>query len=174
MRKHTFLGGARDRRPGRRLRRRRRHAEADGPTPRPPTASTDGRRRCQPRRHSDRQRRQRGAGSERRPPRRRPATAGDDRRPAIGRADLDRRGRGHVTVLNWPGYVESGRQPALTGSRRSRRRRAARSSSRPFGTSDAAFQLFTTNPDQFDVISARATPACASSAPATSSRSMSI
>jgi putative spermidine/putrescine transport system substrate-binding protein len=56
-------------------------------------------------------------------------------------------------VLNWPGYVESG-DNGVDWVTPFEEETGCQVESTPFGTSDAAFQLFTTNPDQFDVISA--------------------
>jgi putative spermidine/putrescine transport system substrate-binding protein len=64
-------------------------------------------------------------------------------------------GEGSLTVLNWPGYLENGgTDPTVDWVTPFQTATGCQVEFTPFGTSDAAFSLFTTNPEQFDVISA--------------------
>ena len=64
-------------------------------------------------------------------------------------------GEGALTVLAWPGYVENGgTDPAVDWVKPFEDATGCKVTVQVFGTSDEAFSLFTTNPDQFDVISA--------------------
>ena len=60
-----------------------------------------------------------------------------------------------INVLAWPGYVENGstykEYDWVTGFEKSS---GCKVKAQPFGTSDEAYTLFSTNPDQFDVVSA--------------------
>lgn len=60
-----------------------------------------------------------------------------------------------ITVLSWPGYVEDGStDPAVDWVTDFEKETGCEVSYQIFGTSDEAYSLFTTNPEQFDVISA--------------------
>jgi putative spermidine/putrescine transport system substrate-binding protein len=64
-------------------------------------------------------------------------------------------GEGEVSVLAWPGYVEDGStSPDVDWVSTFEEETGCNVSVQVFGTSDEAFSLFTTNPEQFDVISA--------------------
>jgi putative spermidine/putrescine transport system substrate-binding protein len=64
-------------------------------------------------------------------------------------------GEGTLTVLNWPGYLEDGgTDPATDWVTPFEEDTGCQVDFTNFGTSDIAFSLFTTNPEQFDVISA--------------------
>ena len=64
-------------------------------------------------------------------------------------------GEGALTILNWPGYVEDGStDPAYDWVHPFQDATGCQVTFQPFGTSDDAFSLFTTNPTQYDVISA--------------------
>lgn len=64
-------------------------------------------------------------------------------------------GEGEVSVLAWPGYVEDGStSPDYDWVTPFEEETGCQVSVQVFGTSDEAFSLFTTNPEQFDVISA--------------------
>lgn len=64
-------------------------------------------------------------------------------------------GEGALTVLNWPGYLEDGAtDPAYDWVNPFEDETGCQVDFTPFGTSDIAFSLFATNPEQFDVISA--------------------
>jgi len=60
-----------------------------------------------------------------------------------------------ISVLNWPGYVENGstykEYDWVTGFEKSS---GCKVKSQGFGTSDEAYTLFSTNPEQYDVVSA--------------------
>jgi putative spermidine/putrescine transport system substrate-binding protein len=58
-------------------------------------------------------------------------------------------------VLNWPGYVEDGTtDPSVDWVTDFETETGCQVTYQNFGTSDEAYSLFTTNPDEFDVISA--------------------
>jgi putative spermidine/putrescine transport system substrate-binding protein len=64
-------------------------------------------------------------------------------------------GEGALTVLEWPGYVEDGSTyPEFDWVHPFQDQTGCQVTFQNFGTSDEAFSLFTTNPDQYDVISA--------------------
>jgi putative spermidine/putrescine transport system substrate-binding protein len=64
-------------------------------------------------------------------------------------------GEGALTILNWPGYVEDGSTyPEYDWVTGFEEQTGCEVTYQNFGTSDEAFSLFTTNPDQYDVISA--------------------
>jgi putative spermidine/putrescine transport system substrate-binding protein len=64
-------------------------------------------------------------------------------------------GEGQLSVLAWPGYVEDGStDPAVDWVTPFEEETGCQVTVQTFGTSDEAFTLFQTNPDQFDVISA--------------------
>jgi putative spermidine/putrescine transport system substrate-binding protein len=64
-------------------------------------------------------------------------------------------GEGAVTVLNWPGYVEDGSTEAdVDWVHPFEAETGCKVTFQPFGTSDEAFSIFSTNPEQYDVISA--------------------
>ena len=64
-------------------------------------------------------------------------------------------GEGALTILTWPGYVENGStDPAYDWVTPFEEDTDCQVEYTNFGTSDEAFSLFTTNPDQYDVISA--------------------
>jgi putative spermidine/putrescine transport system substrate-binding protein len=64
-------------------------------------------------------------------------------------------GEGQVSVLAWPGYVEDGStDPAVDWVTPFEEETGCQVTVQTFGTSDEAFTLFQTNPEQFDVISA--------------------
>jgi putative spermidine/putrescine transport system substrate-binding protein len=64
-------------------------------------------------------------------------------------------GEGQVSVLNWPGYVENGStDPAYDWVTDFEKETGCKVTAQPFGTSDEAFSLFSTNPEKYDVISA--------------------
>jgi putative spermidine/putrescine transport system substrate-binding protein len=70
-----------------------------------------------------------------------PATVGD--------------GEGQLTVLAWPGYVEDGTtDPAVDWVSPFEAETGCQVTVQTFGTSDEAFTLFQTNPEQYDVLSA--------------------
>ena len=70
-----------------------------------------------------------------------PATVGD--------------GEGQLTVLAWPGYVEDGTtDPAVDWVSPFEDETGCQVTVQTFGTSDEAFTLFQTNPEQYDVLSA--------------------
>ena len=60
-----------------------------------------------------------------------------------------------ISVLAWPGYVEDGgTDPAVDWVTDFEKETGCEVTYQIFGTSDEAYSLFTTNPEQFDVISA--------------------
>lgn len=64
-------------------------------------------------------------------------------------------GEGALTILEWPGYVEDGSTyPEFDWVHPFEEQTGCDITFQNFGTSDEAFSLFTTNPDQYDVISA--------------------
>jgi len=64
-------------------------------------------------------------------------------------------GEGQLSVLAWPGYVEDGStDPAVDWVTPFEEETGCQVTVQTFGTSDEAFTLFQTNPEQFDVISA--------------------
>ena len=64
-------------------------------------------------------------------------------------------GEGKVSVLAWPGYVEDGTtDPAIDWVTPFETETGCDVTVQTFGTSDEAFTLFQTNPEQYDVISA--------------------
>jgi putative spermidine/putrescine transport system substrate-binding protein len=64
-------------------------------------------------------------------------------------------GEGQVTVLAWPGYVEDGTtSPDVDWVSSFEEESGCQVTVQTFGTSDEAFTLFQTNPEQYDVISA--------------------
>lgn len=64
-------------------------------------------------------------------------------------------GEGQVTVLAWPGYVEDGTtSPDVDWVSSFETDTGCQVTVQTFGTSDEAFTLFQTNPEQYDVISA--------------------
>ncbi len=64
-------------------------------------------------------------------------------------------GEGAVSVLAWPGYAEDGStDPAVDWISSFETETGCTTTVQVFGTSDEAFTLFQTNPEQFDVISA--------------------
>jgi putative spermidine/putrescine transport system substrate-binding protein len=64
-------------------------------------------------------------------------------------------GEGELTILNWPGYVENGSTyPEFDWVTGFEDQTGCQVTYQNFGTSDEAFSLFTTNPGQYDVISA--------------------
>lgn len=64
-------------------------------------------------------------------------------------------GEGALTVLNWPAYMEDGgTDPAVDWVNPFEDATGCEVDFTNFGTSDEAFSLFSTNPTQFDVISA--------------------
>jgi putative spermidine/putrescine transport system substrate-binding protein len=83
------------------------------------------------------------------------ATQGATPAPSVNLPTSVGAGEGALTVLAWPGYAENGSTDktqdwvnpfeAATG---------CKTTVQVFGTSDEAFSLFSTNPSQFDVISA--------------------
>jgi len=64
-------------------------------------------------------------------------------------------GEGQLTVLAWPGYVEDGTtDPAVDWVSPFESETGCQVTVQTFGTSDEAFTLFQTNPEQYDVLSA--------------------
>jgi putative spermidine/putrescine transport system substrate-binding protein len=64
-------------------------------------------------------------------------------------------GEGKLSVLAWPGYAENGSvDPAYNWVKPFEDQTGCKTSVQVYGTSDEAFQLFTRNPEQYDVISA--------------------
>jgi putative spermidine/putrescine transport system substrate-binding protein len=64
-------------------------------------------------------------------------------------------GEGQLSVLAWPGYVEDGTtDPAIDWVTPFEEETGCQVTVQTFGTSDEAFTLFQTNPEQYDVISA--------------------
>ena len=64
-------------------------------------------------------------------------------------------GEGKLTVLAWPGYVEDGTtDPAIDWVTPFETETGCEVTVQTFGTSDEAFTLFQTNPEQYDVLSA--------------------
>ncbi|CAN5501151.1 ABC transporter substrate-binding protein [soil metagenome] len=64
-------------------------------------------------------------------------------------------GEGQVTVLAWPGYVEDGTtSPDVDWVSSFETETGCQVTVQTFGTSDEAFTLFQTNPEEYDVISA--------------------
>jgi len=64
-------------------------------------------------------------------------------------------GEGQLTVLAWPGYVEDGStSPDVDWVSSFETETGCQVTVQVFGTSDEAFTLFQTNPEQFDVLSA--------------------
>jgi putative spermidine/putrescine transport system substrate-binding protein len=64
-------------------------------------------------------------------------------------------GEGKLTVLAWPGYVEDGTtDPAVDWVTPFETETGCEVTVQTFGTSDEAFTLFQTNPEQYDVLSA--------------------
>lgn len=64
-------------------------------------------------------------------------------------------GEGALTVLAWPGYAEDGStDPSVDWVTPFEQETGCQVTVQVFGTSDEAFTLFQTNPEQFDVISA--------------------
>jgi putative spermidine/putrescine transport system substrate-binding protein len=64
-------------------------------------------------------------------------------------------GEGQLSVLAWPGYVEDGTtDPAVDWVTPFETETGCQVTVQTFGTSDEAFTLFQTNPEQYDVISA--------------------
>ena len=64
-------------------------------------------------------------------------------------------GEGALTVLAWPGYVEDGTtSPDVDWVSSFETETGCQTTVTTFGTSDEAFTLFQTNPEQYDVISA--------------------
>ncbi len=64
-------------------------------------------------------------------------------------------GEGALSVLAWPGYAENGStDPAYDWVKPFEDATGCKTTVQVFGTSDEAFQLFTGNPEQYDVISA--------------------
>ncbi len=64
-------------------------------------------------------------------------------------------GEGQLTVLAWPGYVEDGTtSPDVDWVTPFEQETGCQVTVQVFGTSDEAFTLFQTNPEQFDVLSA--------------------
>jgi putative spermidine/putrescine transport system substrate-binding protein len=64
-------------------------------------------------------------------------------------------GEGQLTVLAWPGYVEDGTtDPAIDWVTPFETETGCNVTVQTFGTSDEAFTLFQTNPEQYDVLSA--------------------
>ena len=64
-------------------------------------------------------------------------------------------GEGALSVLAWPGYVEDGvAYPDVDWTTPFEEETGCQVTVQGFGTSDEAFSIFTTNPDEFDVISA--------------------
>lgn len=64
-------------------------------------------------------------------------------------------GEGAIKVLAWPGYVENGgTSPDVDWMSEWETETGCKLDVQVFGTSDEAFSLFTTNPEEFDVISA--------------------
>jgi len=64
-------------------------------------------------------------------------------------------GEGALTILNWPGYVEDGStDPNYDWVHPFQEQTGCQVTFQNFGTSDEAFSLFTTNPTEYDVISA--------------------
>jgi putative spermidine/putrescine transport system substrate-binding protein len=64
-------------------------------------------------------------------------------------------GEGALTVLAWPGYVEDGTtSPDYDWVTPFEQETGCNVTVQTFGTSDEAFTLFSTNPEQFDVVSA--------------------
>jgi putative spermidine/putrescine transport system substrate-binding protein len=64
-------------------------------------------------------------------------------------------GEGQVKVLAWPGYVEDGTtDPAIDWVSSFEEETGCQVTVQTFGTSDEAFTLFQTNPEEYDVISA--------------------
>jgi putative spermidine/putrescine transport system substrate-binding protein len=64
-------------------------------------------------------------------------------------------GEGQVTVLAWPGYVEDGTtSPDVDWVSSFEDETGCQVTVQTFGTSDEAFTLFQTNPEEYDVISA--------------------
>ncbi len=60
-----------------------------------------------------------------------------------------------ITVLAWPGYVEEGKtDPAVDWVTPFETESGCDVTVQTFGTSDEAYSLFSTNPEQFDIISA--------------------
>ena len=83
-------------------------------------------------------------------------------------------GRGPVTVLVWPGYVENGStDPSVDWVTPFQEETGCQVDFQLWHVGQGV-QPFATNPDKYDVISASATRACASCARATSSPSTSI
>jgi putative spermidine/putrescine transport system substrate-binding protein len=64
-------------------------------------------------------------------------------------------GEGALSVLAWPGYAENGStDPNYNWVKPFEDKTGCKTTVQVFGTSDEAFQLFTKNPEQYDVISA--------------------
>jgi putative spermidine/putrescine transport system substrate-binding protein len=64
-------------------------------------------------------------------------------------------GEGALSVLAWPGYAEDGStDAAVNWVKPFEDATGCKTTVQIYGTSDEGFQLFTTNPEQFDVISA--------------------
>lgn len=64
-------------------------------------------------------------------------------------------GEGALKVLAWPGYVEDGStDPAVDWVSDFEKETGCQVTVQVFGTSDEAYSLFTTNPEEYDVISA--------------------
>ena len=64
-------------------------------------------------------------------------------------------GEGQLSVLAWPGYVEDGStDPAYDWVTPFEQETGCQTTVQVFGTSDEAFTLYTTAPEQFDVVSA--------------------
>jgi len=60
-----------------------------------------------------------------------------------------------INVLAWPGYVENGStDPAVDWVTDFQKQSGCTVKPQTFGTSDEAYTLFSTNPEQFDVVSA--------------------
>ena len=93
------------------------------------------------------------AAARRRLERHRHARAAASRSPTSSRSRSSATPEGKVSVLAWPGYVEDGRTtPGRLGARRSRRRPAARSPSRP--SAPPTRPCSSCAPAQYDVVSA--------------------
>ena len=64
-------------------------------------------------------------------------------------------GEGQLSVLAWPGYVENGSTlPEVDWTTPFEDETGCKVSVQTFGTSDEAFSIFSTNPEEYDVISA--------------------
>jgi len=64
-------------------------------------------------------------------------------------------GEGKLSILAWPGYAENGTvEPTVNWVKPFEDATGCKTTVQAFGTSDEAFQLFTKNPEQYDVISA--------------------